>query len=75
MDQQFSVPSRAPAAMPLTAPAVTAARTPGFVPARLKRYRSALISTGAFAFGCLVAAMLIAEPSPSRIETPPGPVV
>ncbi len=72
LERALSATLLAPAAMPL---AVTATRTPGFLPARLKRYRSALISTGAFAFGCLVAAMLIAEPSPSRIEPPSGPAV
>ena len=38
--------------------------------AQLARWRSTIFSTAAFAFGCLVAALLIAEPSPSRIAMP-----
>ncbi len=39
--------------------------------AGLERRRSAVLSVAAFAFGCAIAALLIAEPSPSRIAAPP----
>ncbi len=65
----------APAAAPAPAPASRVPLTLGLVLdvalERLARWRSAVYSTAAFAFGCLVAAMLIAEPSPSRIAAPP----
>lgn len=38
----------------------------------LARWRTGIFSAAAFAFGCLVAVMLIAEPSPSRNAAPVG---
>lgn len=40
--------------------------------ARLARWGSVISSTAAFVFGCLVAVMIMAEPSPSRIAAPPS---
>ena len=41
----------------------------------LERWRSTVSAAGALAFGCAIAVMLIAEPSPSRIASlPAGPM-
>lgn len=59
---------------PAPAPAAPA-REPVFLGlplAWLARWRTAIFSTAAFAFGGLVAVMLMAEPSPSRIVVPSG---
>jgi hypothetical protein len=40
--------------------------------ARLQHWSSIISAAAAFAFGCMVAVMLMAEPSPSRIAAPPS---
>jgi serine/threonine protein kinase len=66
------------ATMSAPAPAAAAPNPLGGIAplARLMRWRLAISSVAALAFGCLVAVMLMAEPSPSRISAPApgGPV-
>lgn len=58
---------------PVSAPAAEEPdlRLFGLPLAQLARWRSTIFSAAAFAFGCLVAVMLMAEPSPSRIAMTP----
>jgi tRNA A-37 threonylcarbamoyl transferase component Bud32 len=52
------------------------AADPGPVVRWLERWRSTVSAAAALAFGCAIAVMLIAEPSPSRIASlPAGPML
>jgi hypothetical protein len=72
MARALSSTLMAPLSAPLPEPAAPRLLGEILPLSRLLRWRSAFASVGALAFGCLVAVMLMAEPTPSRIAAPPA---